>query len=70
VSDWISVDDMFKPDPTFDFVLVYSDGAMATLGYTLSHGFYEVYPIKTQVVIEGITHWMPLPKPPKQGGAE
>jgi hypothetical protein len=63
-SNWISVSDSL-PDPSFDFVLAFADGAMSTIGYTLSNGFYEVHPIKTQLLIECITHWMPLPPPPK-----
>ena len=61
---WISVEERL-PDPTFDFVLVCADGAMSTIGYSEEKGFYEVYPIKTQIVIGAITHWMPLPEPPK-----
>ena len=65
MSEWISVDDRL-PDPDFDFVLAFAGGAMSTIGYTLSNGFYEVHPIKTQLLIECITHWMPLPPPPEQ----
>lgn len=64
MSDWISVKDKL-PDDVFDFVIAYADGAMSTIGYSRDSGFYEVYPIKTQLVIGDITHWMPLPAPPK-----
>lgn len=63
MSKWIKIEDKL-PDNVFDFVLVFADGAMSTLGYTRCNGFYEVCPTKTQVIIEDITHWMPLPEPP------
>lgn len=62
-NEWISVKDRLPYD-IFDWVLVFADGAMSTLGYTKDNGFYEVHPIKTQVNINKITHWMPLPNPP------
>ena len=65
MSDWISVKDKKKPDPVFDFVLAYADGAISTIAYTEANGFYESYPIKTQLVIGDITHWMPIPEPPE-----
>jgi len=61
--EWISVEDRL-PDTVFDFVLAYADGAMSTVGFSGINGFYEVYPIKTQLILADITHWMPLPKPP------
>lgn len=61
--EWISVNDRL-PDSTFDFVLCFADGAMSTIAYSSGNGFYEVYPIKVQLVVEDITHWMPLPEPP------
>lgn len=66
MSKWISVKDRL-PEKPFSFVIVYADGAMSTLGYG-ENGFFEPYPVRTQVVIEDITHWMPLPEPPKAGG--
>lgn len=62
--DWIKIEDKL-PDETFDFILVFSDGAMSTIAYTAGNGFYEAYPIKTQIDISLITHWMPLPDSPK-----
>jgi len=63
--EWISVKDRL-PDDVFDFVIAYADGAMSTIGYSKKNGFYEVYPIKVQLCICDITHWMPLPEPPKE----
>ena len=62
-NQWISIKDGL-PDPNFDFVLACADGAISTIGYNKDYGFYEVYPIKTQLVIDDITHWMPLPQLP------
>lgn len=65
MSEWISIKDRL-PNPIFDFVLACADGAMSTIGYREENGFYEVYPIQTQIDIQMITHWMPLPEPPKE----
>lgn len=64
MSEWISVEDRL-PEPLFDWVIVYADGAMSTMGYTEEDGFYEPHPIKTNVDIEMITHWQDMPEPPK-----
>ncbi len=66
MSEWISVEDEL-PDSIFDWVLVFADGAMCTMAYSAKNGFYEVYGNTCgNIVIEEITHWMPLPKPAKQ----
>tara|TARA_R110002051_G_scaffold114707_1_gene187631 strand:+ start:342 stop:545 length:204 start_codon:yes stop_codon:yes gene_type:complete len=65
MSEWISVDDRL-PNPIFAFVLVYADWAMSTIAYSEEEGFYEIHPIKTQIVIDDITHWQPLPEPPPE----
>ena len=60
-NQWISVDDRL-PDEIFDWVLAYSDGAISTIGYSKEVGFYCPYPTSTQLVVEGISHWMPIPE--------
>lgn len=64
--DWIRVEDE-SPDKVFDWVLVFADGAMCTMAYTSKNGFYEVYGNTCgNIAAESITHWMPLPEPPKE----
>ena len=65
--EWISVEDRL-PSGIFDWVLVFSDGAMGLKGYTKDNGFYDPYPSVTNLrSYSEITHWMPLPEPPSKG---
>tara|TARA_R110002153_G_C12964215_1_gene460359 strand:- start:174 stop:380 length:207 start_codon:yes stop_codon:yes gene_type:complete len=67
MSEWISVDDGL-PSDMFDWVLVFSDGDMGLKGYTKDKGFYDPYPSVSNLSgYSEITHWMPLPEPPKGG---
>jgi|GEM_PF-1757837 len=58
---WISVDERL-PNPDFDWVLVYSDSAMATMMYTKNNGFHGYTP--NHIAVSMITHWKPLPPAP------
>ncbi len=63
--EWKKVEDEL-PDDTFDWVLVFADGAMCTMAYNSENGFYEVYGNTCgNVVVEEITHWQNLPDEPK-----
>lgn len=63
MSEWISVEDRL-PDEIFDWILACADGAVSTIGYSKEKGFHCPYPTSTQLIIEEITHWQPLPEPP------
>lgn len=61
---WISVEERL-PDKQARFLIVDKDGQMNTALYTPQFGWFS------GVRIKDITHWMPLPEPPKmKGGAE
>jgi hypothetical protein len=62
MSEWISVDERL-PDPVFDWVIVCADGAMATVMYTKNRGFHGL--TANDLIMRDITHWQPLPEPPK-----
>lgn len=67
-SEWISVDERL-PETNKKVLVCYSNGSMDIAKYIRADGlefwFEETNFTKT------ITHWMPLPKPPKmKGGAE
>lgn len=60
---WISVKDRLPEED--GWVLVYEDGAM---NCAMFHGkrFYDAtYANCYNIIVEKITHWTPLPKPPK-----
>lgn len=67
MSEWISVEerlpDMFKP------VIVCrrftKDELKVEQGYRDVNGWWKVYGTRTK----NVTHWMPLPKPPKGADA-
>ena len=65
MSEWISVDDMFKPEGGQSVLVCYGRGEVlvAQSSGTLFH-MGSSYPMKE------VTHWMPLPELPKQGGVE
>jgi len=64
IMSWVSVRESL-PDPVFDWVLVCSGGAMATVAYNEQNGFYEVHGnVAGNIDFSGITHWMNLPNEP------
>ena len=66
MSKWININDRM-PDPIFDWVLVFQDGAMCAMAYSSDKGFYMPYPFNDRVnlAISEITHWQPLPESPE-----
>lgn len=61
---WISVDEL-KPN-YYQVCLCFYNGAY-TLCWRGNNGGVDFYTIAgTDNVFEGITHWMPLPEPPKE----
>lgn len=71
--EWISVEDRL-PDK-WQEVLAYrgdfNGDMMNTYKYLGSGNWQDDYGYRVSAEYEGITHWMPLPEPPKmKGGAE
>ncbi len=66
VPKWISVEERL-PEPG-QGVLVYDDcGYMSVADYTHDKHFPTVYEFHVNGEYEpGVTHWMPLPEPPKE----
>lgn len=60
--DWISVKDRL-PDEA-EFVLVWGSHAMPWLVQIIEGQFTDV---EDGEWLTGVTHWMPLPEPPKEG---
>ena len=60
--EWISIKDRLPDDQSW--VLVYADGAMNCMGF--SKGKWQDWTIQSasNIVIDSITHWMPLPERP------
>lgn len=66
MSEWISVEDRL-PKGEFDWVLVYADGAISTIAFNKNKGFFEPIGYSCwNISIDSITHWQPLPEPPKE----
>jgi hypothetical protein len=64
MGEWISVKDRL-PDYEAE-VLIYSPETLIDLG---SYSWrFERWRGSSGALVEGITHWMPLPEPPESGG--
>lgn len=63
VQEWISVTERL-PEEDYTFVLVLVETWKRTVGVALyaEHGFYNPLAENTPM---NVTHWMPLPNPPK-----
>lgn len=68
VDRWVSVNDR-APDNGQD-VLVYIDdwGKSRITGLNYDNGAWYDCIMNCEVVIPNITHWMPLPEPPREDG--
>ena len=65
MSHWISVEDRL-PSEDDNWCLVYADGAINCMMHRGGGVFYDAtYSPCHNISIEDITHWMPLPEPPK-----
>ena len=73
-TSWISVKDRLPEREQHDYVLVcctmnvtstinYENAV--TMAYVCEEGFMDVE--LNEVITRGVTHWMPLPEPPKEG---
>ena len=65
MAEWISVKDSRKP-PVFNVVLI-TDGDCIDLGAWQGRGHGWASDFSYIDGSEDITHWMPLPEPPKEG---
>jgi hypothetical protein len=66
MNKWISVENEL-PTADFDWVLVFSDGAIGMKGYTTAKGFFDPYPTVSNLRgYTEITHWMPAPEAPEE----
>lgn len=67
--NWISVEDELPKD--YESVLAAVGGNhFAFVGICLNKKTWYCNIQNKSVEIEGITHWMPTPQPPKKGGLE
>lgn len=67
MKEWISVKDRLPDNPNGGWVLVYADGAINCMGFHSERQEFEDWlgaPYHN-IHIPSITHWMPLPEPPK-----
>ena len=68
-SEWISVDERL-PDEDGEY-LTWNGLIYFLIWFNASLGLWNVSEDgDTSSAISGVTHWMPLPEPPKKGGAE
>jgi hypothetical protein len=61
---WISVKDRLPEDS--QEVIIYSEGGKVEAGvyYCKEFGF-DYYDVSIRDIIVNVTHWMPLPEPPR-----
>jgi hypothetical protein len=61
---WISVNDRMPEDG--QEVIIYSEGGKVEAGVYYSNEFgFDYYDVSIRDIIVNVTHWMPLPEPPK-----
>lgn len=74
--EWISVDERLPEDNGDELIVCTEDGFVGAARFTavIEEGFCwmenEGSDFYDGDLIEGVTHWMPLPKPPKMKGGE
>ncbi len=68
MNEWISVEDRLpdvpKDDYMSDYVLTYDKKAGIWVAFFCSSGYW--CEARECVSFENVTHWMPLPEPPKE----
>ena len=65
--EWISVEDRLPK--TGKTILVYAtrfEHDKTRMAFRTVHGFYDAYECGCGCLIDGVTHWQPLPPPPKE----
>lgn len=74
MSEWISVKDRLPDDD--ELVLVYTkDNVMSVCPLVIANAFANLKNLKVWednngYYVSDVTHWMPLPEPPKEDDAE
>ena len=64
-SEWISVEDRL-PEKSGDYITYHDHGHCGVIYYNASIHLWNVYYFEdTQNAIRSVTHWMPIPNPPK-----
>lgn len=68
-SEWISAEERL---PKVATKVLVTDGKYVSLGYVLNMGDSGLCPwvVQQPVFHRDVTHWMPLPEPPKMKGGE
>lgn len=64
-SEWISVEDRL-PDREGETVLYYDGKEVDACNFYFEK--FHTIDLYESDIIDGVTHWMPLPEPPKGGG--
>ena len=66
-SQWISVNDRL-PERSGDVLVCYGEYYMSVLSYSWRHKAFNAFDSlpTSENRIESVTHWMPLPEPPKE----
>ena len=68
--DWISVNDRL-PEPTIPnqqrgiYIVALSNGVVRELAYEFNHYYNMIYNVGWHTTAYPVTHWMPMPEPPK-----
>lgn len=64
-SRWIPVEEYPKVDISCTLLVHYVDGTIDICDY-----YGDFYDYTGENVTRNVTHWMPMPQPPKKGGEE
>ena len=62
-NEWVSVDDRL-PTNTGQYLVIDKKGTRDVMTYSISWGCFVVVASE----VEAVTHWQPLPLPPKESG--
>lgn len=71
MNGWISVEDRL-PKPTFSgqqrgfYIVALENGVVKELAYEFNHYENMLFSVGWHDTAYPVTHWMPMPKPPKQ----
>lgn len=63
---WISVKDRLPEEDLYVIVFKNDDSPMVTFGFLCKDSYGNHFLDKTQKLIRNVSHWMPLPEPPKE----
>lgn len=63
MSKWISVDERLPEHK--QNIMVLNDGVVGMCSYNMTYFFDNIYYGNQETFGHNVTHWMPLPEPPK-----